>query len=637
SDSESLSPSSLSDRSQPSGEYPAVPPPITGNFMPPKPDLVFHTAPIAVKTVHSAFTVQLSPAMPAQDISYATRPMAPIIEDWVSDSEDESEPNEPQSAPSFVQTSEHVKLSGHSAQPVKALILDATPNPTSSKTNGSSKRKNRKTCFMCRGVDHLIKDCNFHSKPKTQSTSRNSAHKGYDKQSVSAAIPKIMATKPRHARSLHTKTNSIIKRHKTCSKFSKTSNSSLNDIVAYAKVVNATKGKKENGNMSYLSNFQELNGGYVAFGGNPKGGKILGKGKIKTDSSHWEVIINGDSVISRVAVDDVAQPVTVLTVEQKLARKNELKACGTLLMALPDKHQLKFNSHKDAKTLMEAIEKCFGGNTKTKKLDNEDLKQIDVDDLEEMDIRWQMALLTMRAMECRSPKDSRRTEEEPANFALIAIPSSSSSDNKVQSCSTACSKAYKQLHSQYDSQTVEFCKSRLDVLSYQAALESVESRLVVYKQNESIFQENTIVLKHEVEARDNFILTLKQKLKQIEIEMDDLKLKFEKFQSSSKSLTELIASQKNNKHGLGYLSSEDDSESMSLTCPSDRLSPSGGSHVVPPPITGNFMSPKPDLVFNTAPLAVESDHSTFNVQISPAKPSQVISHTTESMAPIIKD
>nr|GEZ38891.1 hypothetical protein [Tanacetum cinerariifolium] len=51
------------------------------------------------------------------------------------------------------------------------------------------------------------------------------------------------------------------------------------------------------------------------------------------------------------------QPVALTTAEQRLARKKELKACGTLLMALPDKHQLKFNSHKDAKTLMEAIEK----------------------------------------------------------------------------------------------------------------------------------------------------------------------------------------------------------------------------------------------------------------------------------------
>nr|GEY17962.1 zinc finger, CCHC-type [Tanacetum cinerariifolium] len=66
-----------------------------GNFMPPKPDLVFHTAPIVVETGHSAFTVQLSPTKPAQDISHTTRPMAPIIEDWVSDSEEESKPNNP--------------------------------------------------------------------------------------------------------------------------------------------------------------------------------------------------------------------------------------------------------------------------------------------------------------------------------------------------------------------------------------------------------------------------------------------------------------------------------------------------------------------------------------------------------------
>nr|GFB26387.1 ribonuclease H-like domain-containing protein [Tanacetum cinerariifolium] len=36
------------------------------------------------------------------------------------------------------------------------------------------------------------------------------------------------------------------------------------------------------GNMSYLFDFEELNGGYVAFGGNPKGGKISRKGKIRT-------------------------------------------------------------------------------------------------------------------------------------------------------------------------------------------------------------------------------------------------------------------------------------------------------------------------------------------------------------------
>nr|GFB71052.1 ribonuclease H-like domain-containing protein [Tanacetum cinerariifolium] len=59
----------------------------------------------------------------------------------------------------------------------------------------------------------------------------------------------------------------------------------------------------------------------------------------------------------------------------RLSRKNELKARGTLLMALPDKHQLKFNIRKDAKTLMEAIEKRFGGNKETKKVQKTLLKQ----------------------------------------------------------------------------------------------------------------------------------------------------------------------------------------------------------------------------------------------------------------------
>ncbi|GJX93014.1 putative ribonuclease H-like domain-containing protein [Tanacetum coccineum] len=36
------------------------------------------------------------------------------------------------------------------------------------------------------------------------------------------------------------------------------------------------------GNMSYLTDFEEIDGGYVAFGGNPKGGKITGRGTIKT-------------------------------------------------------------------------------------------------------------------------------------------------------------------------------------------------------------------------------------------------------------------------------------------------------------------------------------------------------------------
>nr|GEZ99219.1 ribonuclease H-like domain-containing protein [Tanacetum cinerariifolium] len=88
-----------------------------------------------------------------------------------------------------------------------------------------------------------------------------------------------------------------------------------------------------------------------------------------------KVILNGDSHVPTRIGEGVVQLVAPTTAEQRLARKNELKARGTLLMALLDKHQLKFNSHKDAKTLMKAIEKRFGGNTETKKVQKTFLKQ----------------------------------------------------------------------------------------------------------------------------------------------------------------------------------------------------------------------------------------------------------------------
>nr|GEU92767.1 putative ribonuclease H-like domain-containing protein [Tanacetum cinerariifolium] len=211
-----------------------------------------------------------------------------------------------------------------------------------------------------------------------------------------------------------------------------------------------------------------------------------------TDYSLWEVILNGDSPTSTRVIDGVVQAITPTTAEQKLAKKNELKARGTLLMALPNKHQLKFNNHKDAKSLMEAIENrnivdmedhsldelfnnlkiyqaevksssstshttqnivfvssqntdstnesvsaipsvsgastkpptCippnvdnlsdaiiysfFASQSNSHQLDNDDLKQIDADDFKEMDLKWQMAMLTMRARRDTRNKDTQR-------------------------------------------------------------------------------------------------------------------------------------------------------------------------------------------------------------------------------------
>ncbi|GJT71017.1 hypothetical protein Tco_1030303 [Tanacetum coccineum] len=87
------------------------------------------------------------------------------------------------------------------------------------------------------------------------------------------------------------------------------------------------------------------------------------------------IIANGDSPPTKRTVDGVEQTYPLITAEEKLARKNELKARGTLLMAFPNEHQLKFNTYKCAKTLMKAIEKRFGGNKESKKTQKTFLKQ----------------------------------------------------------------------------------------------------------------------------------------------------------------------------------------------------------------------------------------------------------------------
>nr|GEZ02705.1 hypothetical protein [Tanacetum cinerariifolium]GEZ28014.1 hypothetical protein [Tanacetum cinerariifolium] len=105
---------------------------------------------------------------------------------------------------------------------------------------------------------------------------------------------------------------------------------------------------------------------------------------LMTDYSLWEVILNGDSPTPTRVFEGVLQPVSPTTIEYRLARKNELKARGTLLMALPDKHRLKFNYHKDAKTLMEAIEKSLPFEWQTHTLiwrNKTDLKEQSLDDL----------------------------------------------------------------------------------------------------------------------------------------------------------------------------------------------------------------------------------------------------------------
>nr|GFA12499.1 ribonuclease H-like domain-containing protein [Tanacetum cinerariifolium] len=117
------------------------------------------------------------------------------------------------------------------------------------------------------------------------------------------------------------------------------------------------------------------------------------------DYSLWELIINEDSPVPTRVVEGVVQPVGHTSTKQKLARRNELKApvsvAASVFVVCAKLH---VSSLPNVDSLSNAVIYLFFASQYTSpQLDNEDLKHIDVDDLEEIDLRWQMAMLTMRA------------------------------------------------------------------------------------------------------------------------------------------------------------------------------------------------------------------------------------------------
>ncbi|GJX34307.1 hypothetical protein Tco_0245864 [Tanacetum coccineum] len=98
------------------------------------------------------------------------------------------------------------------------------------------------------------------------------------------------------------------------------------------------------------------------------------------DYALWKVIENGNSwvfvpVTSPDGSTSGTKMIVPVTIEEKICKKNDVKARSLLLMALPNEHQLTFSQYTNAKTLFAAIETRFGGNEATKKTQKALLKQ----------------------------------------------------------------------------------------------------------------------------------------------------------------------------------------------------------------------------------------------------------------------
>nr|GEW89925.1 ribonuclease H-like domain-containing protein [Tanacetum cinerariifolium] len=318
-----------------------------------------------------------------------------------------------------------------------------------------------------------------------------------------------------------------------------------------------------------------------------------------------EVILNGDSPVPTRVIEGIVQPIAPTTAEQRLAKKNELKARGTLLIALPDKHQLKFNIHKDAKTLMEGIEKRFGGNKETKKVQKTLLKKqyenftgSSTESLDQIHDRLQKLISQLEIL--RESLSQEDINLKTGRNLVENGPTSIGFDMSKVECYNCHRKGHFAKECSYD-------------WSFQATEEPTNYALMAFTSSSSSSFDN--------ELRDNALVVLRQKIKKEKQERDDLKLKLEKFQTSLKNLSQLLSSRTNYKTGLGYNTqvftrSMFDCDEFFTSVSDDSLHPSpiydryqsgNGYHAVPPPYTGTFMPPKPDLVFHTAPNVSDSE------------------------------
>ncbi|GJS37021.1 ribonuclease H-like domain-containing protein [Tanacetum coccineum] len=327
-------------------------------------------------------------------------------------------------------------------------------------------------------------------------------------------------------------------------------------------------------------------------------------------------------------------------------------------------------------------------------LDHEDLEQLDEFDLEEMDLKWQVAMISMRmkkfykktgrklqfdakepvgfdktkvecyschktrhfAKECRSKgnqdgrridawnsgnkdkENGRRSGKQEDSKALVSI-DGEGSDTKVNSCSKECKESYAELKKLYDEQRAQLSDASIEILAYTRALKKFEVQLVAHQQSQLWYKEKIRFIKIDLDDKTDVLTYHKRLLAEAEKEKEDLKAKVEKWHNSSKYLSKLLNTQMsaNDKFGLGYgdfiydgilsyeneilqsvfMNKESDLENQPLY---DRFVTAEGMHVVPPPMTGNYMPSGPD---------IEIDYSQFTYGPKQSQTSKSESQTSD--------
>ncbi|GKA21945.1 hypothetical protein Tco_0707907 [Tanacetum coccineum] len=296
---------------------------------------------------------------------------------------------------------------------------------------------------------------------------------------------------------------------------------------------------------------------------------------------------------------------------------------------------------------------------------------LDEFDLEEIDLKWQVAMISIRMKITKGNQDSKRRDawnsgnkdgrrsskqedskalvtidgegvdwtshsEEEEDYVLMAC---NSSDTEVTSCSNEYKESYAKLKKLYDEQRAQLSDASIEIQAYTQGLKKVEAQLVAHQQGQLWYEEKIRFMKIDLDDKTDVLTYHKKLLAEAQKEKEDLKAKVEKWHNSSKNLGKLLNTQMsaNDKFGLGYgdhrydgilsyenevlqsvfMNKESELEKQPLY---DRFVTAGGMHAVPPPMTGNYMPSGPD---------VEIDYSQFTYGPKQSQPSESETQTSD--------
>ncbi|GJX67935.1 hypothetical protein Tco_0303662 [Tanacetum coccineum] len=194
---------------------------------------------------------------------------------------------------------------------------------------------------------------------------------------------------------------------------------------------------------------------------------------------------------------------------------------------------------------------------------------------------------------------SNIADDTPVSLALMAT------NSEVPYCSK-CSKSYKKLLENYQTERDNFQKARSEILGYQMSLESLEVILKTHEKNEYAWGDKYEQMEYDLKMRDLKLEEKQKELDQVLKERDDFKVKLEKWTNASVLQNEVLNKQRylSDKSCIGFgveSSSSKESDNSSgdetLTDPLyENFKREKAYKAVPPP-TGTIIPPRANVSF----------------------------------------